>query len=143
MVLNHQVHQEHQDMEHQEPCAALDAIASQIVDSCFPVHKDLGPGLLENAYEIFLIEELVESGLDVKSQFPVQVRRKHKTVDMAYRLDLLIEDQIIIELKSAEKLLPIHQAQLMTYLRLTHKKLGFLVNFNTRLIKDGIRRIVL
>lgn len=141
-MLNRQERQALQETEFTEPSFETDKIAKEIVDSCFQVHKDLGPGLLENAYGIFLFEELNERGLAVKTQVPITVKRKNKIVDMAYRLDFLVENKIIIELKSLEKLLPIHEAQIMTYLRLSNKQLGFLVNFNARLIKDGIRRFV-
>ncbi len=142
--MNHQEHQVHQESSLlTEPSKEIDMIAKEIVDCCFCVHKDLGPGLLESAYEIFLLEELLERGLDVRTQVPLSVKRKNKLVDMAYRLDFLVEDKIIIELKSIEKILPLHQAQILTYLKLSSKKLGFLVNFNCPLIKDGIKRYAL
>lgn len=141
--MNHQAHQGHQECSYPEPSEHLDAIARQIVDSCFCVHKDLGPGLLESAYGLFLFDELKERGLDIRREVPLTVTRKNRTIDMAYRLDLLVENEIIIELKTVEKILPIHQAQMMTYLKLSQKKLGFLVNFNNKLIKDGIKRFVI
>lgn len=140
MKLNHQEHQDHQDISRAQPSAELDKIAREIVDCCFSVHKDLGPGLLENTYEFFLCEEFVERGLNIQKQVPLKVLRKGKIFDISYRLDFLIENQIIIELKAIEKLLPLHEAQILTYLKLSQKKLGFLVNFNAPLIKDGIRR---
>lgn len=140
--MNRQVHQEHQGV-FQEPSSQLDYIAKNIVDAAFQVHKTIGPGLLENAYEIFLLEELKERGVETKRQSPLSVQYKNKTIDMAYRLDLVIEDQILIELKSVDKILPIHHAQIMTYLKLSKFKLGFLINFNSCLIKDGIKRFAL
>lgn len=140
--MNHQGHQAHQDIV-QEPSSELDGMARQIVDSTFVVHEEIGPGLLENAYEIFLCEEISSRGLKVKTQVPLKAQFKNKIVDMAYRLDVVVEGRILIELKSCEKLLPIHEAQILTYLRLSEYKLGFLINFNSRLIKDGIRRFAL
>ena len=134
MILNHQEHQGHQDI------ANLDNLAKNIVDCVFCVHKEMGPGLLENAYEVFLLHELSERGINARVQVPVQVKYKNKIVDVGYRLDLLVEDKIIVELKTVEAILPLHQAQILTYLRLANKKLGFLVNFNAPLIKNGIKR---
>jgi len=119
----------------------LDRIASEIVDSSFRIHKSLGPGLLESAYEACLEYELNKRGLDVLRQVPQPIHYHGIKIDTGYRLDLLIENSIIVELKAVEQLLPIHQAQLMTYLKLSEKNLGFLINFNVPLIKDGIRRI--
>jgi GxxExxY protein len=141
MKINHQEHQAHQDFI--EPSKEINKLAKEIVDCCFCVHKDLGPGLLENAYEIFLLEEFQERGLNIKTQAPLKVTRKNKIVDMAYRLDFVVEDKIILEIKSIEKLLPLHEAQILTYLKLSKMKLGFPVNFNSPLIKDGIRRFAL
>ncbi len=120
----------------------IDSLATEIVDCAFTVHKEISPGLLENAYEAFIVEELTSRGLVVKTQVPLIVQYKNKTVDMAYRLDLVVEDKILIELKSCEKLLPIHEAQILTYLRLSDYSLGFLMNFGSKLIKDGLRRFV-
>lgn len=120
----------------------IDKLAKEIVDCAFVVHKEIGPGLLENAYEVFMIEELQSRGLKVEKQVPLIVSYKNKKVDMAYRLDLVVEDKILIELKSCEKLLPIHEAQILTYLKLSDYSLGFLMNFGSKLIKDGLRRFV-
>jgi GxxExxY protein len=119
----------------------IDEIAAVIVDSAFKVHKKLGPGLLESAYEACLAHELKKRGLKVDRQIPQPVHYDDIIIDVGYRLDLLVNDSIIIELKAVENVLPIHQAQLMTYLRLSEKTLGFLINFNTVLIKSGIKRI--
>lgn len=140
--MNHQAHKAHQD-KIQEPSADLDALAKEVVDSAFYVHKEIGPGLLESAYEVFLFEELGDRGIFVEKQKPLTVTFKNRKVDMAYKFDLVVEDKILIELKAVEKVLPIHEAQMLTYLRLSNFKLGFLINFNARLIKDGIRRFVL
>jgi GxxExxY protein len=119
----------------------IDEIASVIVDCAFKVHTKLGPGLLESAYEACLSHELKKRGLKVDRQIPQPVHYDDIIIDVGYRLDLLVNDSIIIELKAVENVLPIHQAQLMTYLRLSEKTLGFLINFNTVLIKNGIKRI--
>lgn len=119
----------------------IDDIATQIVDSCFKVHSELGPGLLESAYESCLEHELIKRGYKVQRQKTQPVHYDGLVIDAGYKLDLLIDDSIIIELKAVEKLLPIHQSQLITYLKLSGKSLGFLVNFNVPLIKDGIRRV--
>ena len=120
---------------------AIDKIAAAIVDSSFKVHTKLGPGLLESAYEACLAHELTKRGLKVDRQIPQPVHYDGIIIDVGYRIDLLVNDSIIVELKAVEKVLPIHQAQLMTYLKLSGKNLGFLINFNTVLIKNGIKRI--
>ena len=121
----------------------IEQLAKEIVDAAFKVHSQLGPGLLESAYESCLIFELQKRGLAVESQVSQPVIYESLKIDAGYRLDLLVENQIIIELKAVEQLLPIHKAQLLTYLKLSQKTLGFLINFNSPLIKDGIKRIVL
>ncbi len=118
----------------------IERIAKEVVDSAFTVHKTIGAGLLENAYEIFLLEELKDRGLNVQRQLPLSVQYKNKTVDVAYRLDLVVENEVLIELKSCDRLMPIHEAQILTYLRLSGYSLGFIINFGSQLIKDGIRR---
>ena len=119
----------------------IDIIASEIVDAAFKIHKELGPGLLESAYEACLEHELKKRGFDVQRQKAQPVHYDGIVIDVGYRIDLLVSDAIIIELKAVEQLLPIHQAQLLTYLKLSGKSLGFLINFNVPLIKNGIHRI--
>ena len=119
----------------------IDRIAKEVVDAAFKVHSNLGPGLLESAYEAYLAHELTKRGYRVERQKAQPVIYEGLEIEVGYRLDLLVEDLIIIELKAVEQLAPIHQAQLLTYLKLSSKQLGFLVNFNVPLIKDGIRRI--
>jgi GxxExxY protein len=121
----------------------LNVIAKKVVDAAFEIHTKLGPGLLESLYENCLVHEMVSRNLKVQRQVPVPVVYKNITFDDALRLDLLVEDCLIVELKAVETLLPIHQAQLLTYLKLTGHSLGLLINFNVPLIKDGIKRIVL
>lgn len=120
----------------------IEDIAKQIVDAAFAVHVELGSGLLESTYEACLEFELNERGLRVERQINLPVSYKGLSIDAGYRLDLLIEDSIIVELKSVEQLLPLHQAKLLTYLKLSKKPLGFLINFNVPLIKQGIRRLI-
>ena len=115
-------------------------IATHIVNSAFEVHKELGPGLLESVYEVCLIEELRNRGLFVESQVKIPVIFKGKTLEKEFIVDLLVENSVIVELKAVENLLPVHEVQLVTYLKLADKKLGFLINFNVSLIKIGIHR---
>ncbi|MEI6178725.1 MAG: GxxExxY protein [Verrucomicrobiota bacterium] len=119
----------------------IDTIASEIVDAAFKIHKELGPGLLESAYEACLEHELKKRGFNVQRQMAQPVYYDGIVIDVGYRIDLLVGDAIIIELKAVEQLAPIHHAQLLTYLKLSGKSLGFLINFNVSLIKNGIRRI--
>lgn len=119
----------------------IDVIASVIVDSALKVHRQLGPGLLESAYEACLAHELSKRGHSVERQREQPVRYDGIVIDVGYRLDLLVDDLVIVELKAVTDLAPIHQAQLTTYLKLSQKQLGFLINFNVPLIKNGIRRI--
>ena len=119
----------------------IEEIATEIVDSCFKIHKELGPGLLESAYETCLEHELSKRGFSVERQIPQPIIYDGIAINAGYRIDLLINGLIIIELKAVEQLAPIHTAQLITYLKLSKKTLGFLVNFHTPLIKNGLKRI--
>ncbi|MFZ9936443.1 MAG: GxxExxY protein [Luteolibacter sp.] len=121
----------------------VEEVATEIVDSCYKIHKALGPGLLESAYEACLEYELINRGLDVERQVAQPVIYEEIAIDAGYRIDLLLNDMVIVELKAVDQLVPIHTAQLLTYLKLSGKSLGFLVNFNTPLIKQVIKRIVL
>ena len=125
-----------------EPSLEQDRVARQIVDSACAVHTALGPGLLESVYEQCLSHELGLRGLIVRRQVGLPVTYKGIVLDAGFRLDLLVEDMVIVEIKAVETLLPIHQAQLLTYLKLSGLQLGLLINFNVTLIKNGIRRIV-
>lgn len=118
-------------------------LSGTILDCAFTVHKTLGPGLLESAYEECLQFELSNCGIYSLKQVALPLIYKEKKLDLGYRIDILVEDKIIIEVKSSEALNPIHQAQLMTYLKLSGCRLGFLINFNVVLLKEGIRRIIL
>ncbi len=117
-------------------------IARVIVDAAFKVHTTLGPGLLESVYEAVLEYELQKRGLRVGRQVPLPVVYEEVRLDEGFRIDLLVEDKVIIELKSVEQVAPVHKKQLLTYLRLADKRLGLLINFGAALIKDGISRVV-
>jgi GxxExxY protein len=118
-------------------------IAKHIVDSAFQVHNPLGPGLLESVYEVCFCHELESQGLSLKKQVSFPITYKNKKLDSGLRIDILVEDLIICELKAIENLLPIYEAQVLSYLKLTKKRLGFLINFNVEMIKKGIKRIIL
>ena len=119
----------------------LNDISGVIVDSAMHVHSALGPGLLESTYEACLIHELKSRDLLVQNQLALPVNYRDMQIDTGYQIDLLVEKEVIVELKAVEKLLPIHQAQLLTYLKLSQKKVGLLINFNSLRLKYGIKRI--
>jgi GxxExxY protein len=120
-----------------------EGIARHIVHSAYLVHKRLGPGLLESVYEICFCHELERAGLNAKRQVPVPVVYDGIVFDMALRLDVLVEDLVICELKAVDGLHPLFTAQLLSHLRLTNRRLGFLINFNVPAIKEGIKRMIL
>ncbi|OIO96598.1 MAG: GxxExxY protein [Armatimonadetes bacterium CG2_30_59_28] len=117
-------------------------IAKQVVDAAYKVHKILGPGLLESAYQAALFFELQSRGLHLVREQPVPVVYDGVAIDEGFRADLIVEDKVIVELKSVEVIARVHKKQLLTYLRLADKRLGLLINFGEELIKDGIHRIV-
>lgn len=117
-------------------------LAKVIVNACFTVHKELGPGLFESVYEQCLYHELIQSGLLVERQKELPVIYKSHKMELGFRTDLIVAQKVIVEIKSVEGIAAVHQKQLLTYLRLTNLKLGLLINFNEALIKDGIKRIV-
>jgi GxxExxY protein len=119
-----------------------DVIASDIVDAAYKVHTTLGPGLLESVYEIALALELTRRGHRVARQVPIAVRYEQLVFDVGFRADLLVDDLVIVELKSVERLMPAHHKQVLTYVRLAGKRLGLLLNFGAARIKDGIVRLV-
>jgi len=119
-----------------------DLISGKVIQAAIEVHRGLGPGLLESAYEECLCHELSLQSLKFLRQVPLPVNYKGVSLDCGYRLDLVAEERVIIELKSVSKLEPIHDAQVLTYLKMTGLKLGLLLNFNVSLMRDGIRRIV-
>jgi len=120
----------------------INQVSGIVVDAAMKVHTALGPGLLESAYELCLIRELRKRGLHVESQVPIAVRYDGETLDVGYRADLLVESVVLVELKSAETVLPIHKAQLLSYLRLSGKEVGLLINFNVEHLKNGIKRVI-
>ena len=119
----------------------INKITEEIIGAAIEVHRTLGPGLLESAYEACLFHELTLRGFQVDRQKALPILYKGVKVDAGYRLDLLVNDLVIVELKSVEKLAPIHTAQLLSYLRLSEKKVGLLINFNVKLLKYGIKRL--
>jgi GxxExxY protein len=120
----------------------LDGLTEQIIGCAIAVHRVLGPGLLESTYEACLAHELGKNGFHVAKQEEIAITYKSVRLDCGYRVDLLVNDRVIVELKSIEKLQPVHKAQLITYLRLADKPVGLLINFNESLLKDGIARLV-
>jgi len=122
---------------------AVDRVATIVVDAAFAVHKNLGPGLLESVYETCLCHELKKRGLEFKRQLAVPIVYDGVTLDAGLRLDLLVEDCVIVEVKAVDKMNPLFEAQVMTYLKLTKRRVGLLFNFNVEMIRDGIQRIVL
>ena len=117
-------------------------VAKQIVDAAYRVHTSLGPGLLESVYEVVLAYELEKRGLHTVRQQAVPIVYQGIRIEMGFRADLIIEDQVIVEIKSVDAVAHVHKKQLLTHLRLADKRLGLLINFNVALIKDGITRIV-
>ena len=117
-------------------------IAAAVVDAAFKIHTTLGPGLLESVYESTLEYELRKRGLSVRRQIGLPVYYEGLKLELGYRVDLIVGDKVIIEIKSIEALAPIHKRQLLTYLRLANMRLGLLINFNVERIKDGIHRVV-
>jgi GxxExxY protein len=117
-------------------------ISKEIVDAAFKIHTKLGPGLLESVYETILAYELKKRGLHVERQLPVPIVWEDIQFEEGYRLDLMVEDKVLVEVKSVEAVVPVHKKQLLTYLRLMDKRLGLVINFNEELIRDGISRVV-
>ena len=122
---------------------STEKVGKAVLDAAYKVHTALGPGLLESAYEAPLAYELRKSGLAVATQVAVPVMYEEIKLETAFRIDLLIENCVVVELKAVETMSPIYEAQLMTYLRLSNNRLGFLMNFNVRRLKYGIQRIVI
>ena len=120
----------------------INEITGTIIDGAMKVHSALGPGLLESAYEACLVHELSKRGLKVQSQVGLPVSYDGVEIDVGYRIDVLVEDVVIVELKAVSAVAPIHEAQLLSYLRLSGKRVGLLINFNVLRLKDGIKRMV-
>jgi len=121
----------------------VEEIGTKVLDCAFAVHRTLGPGLLEGVYEECMMYELSKRNLAFQSQLELPIHYDGILLKNPLKIDLIVEDSVIVELKSVEQLLPVHQAQLMTYLRLSEKRLGFLLNFNRIVLKDGMKRIVM
>jgi GxxExxY protein len=121
----------------------VERIASAALDAAFKVHRQLGPGLLESVYETCMCHELRKADVPFQRQVHLPVQYDGLKLESGLRLDLLLEDEVIVEIKAIEVLLPLHDAQLLTYLKLSGKRLGLLLNFNTSLLKEGMKRIVL
>lgn len=121
---------------------SFDDLTDKVIGACIEIHQAIGPGLLESAYEECLCHELSLAGLKFERQKALSVRYKDVQLDCGYRLDLVVEGRLVIELKTVEHLLPIHEAQLLTYLKLSGLPLGLLVNFNVPRLKDGLKRMV-
>jgi GxxExxY protein len=127
-----------------EPVSAdVDELAASIVDAAFKVHSALGPGLLESVYQACLMHELAQRRIVVQSQVAIPIVYRGLRLDAGLRLDLLVAQAVIVEIKAIEEILPVHHAQLLTYLKLSGKRLGLLINFNVVKIKDGIKRVIL
>jgi GxxExxY protein len=121
---------------------ALNRLTERIIGAAIDVHRALGPGLLESAYEACLAFELIEEGLQVEQQKSLPLVYKQVRLDCGYRLDLVVESLVIIEIKAVEALTPLHEAQVLSYLKLSHCPVGLLINFNVKLLRSGIRRII-
>ncbi|MGN1229008.1 MAG: GxxExxY protein [Prevotella sp.] len=123
-----------------EDYTQLNGICNEVIGAAIEVHKELGPGLMESVYQYCLIEELTKRGLSVESELELPLVYKGKEIGKTFRIDLLVEDDIVIELKSVEELKQIHEVQLVTYLKLTNKPIGLLMNFNVPLLTKGVKR---
>ncbi|WP_269514833.1 GxxExxY protein [Brevundimonas subvibrioides] len=134
------MHDEHNETE--AVSADVNSVGRAVMDAAFAVHRELGPGLLESVYEHCLAQDLTRAGLSVERQVGVPVAYQGERLDVGFRLDLLVDRKVIVEVKAIDTLASIHTAQLLTYLRFSKVRLGFLINFNTLRLKDGFRRLV-
>jgi GxxExxY protein len=128
---------------HREILMELSELTKEIIGSAIEVHKLLGPGLLESAYEKCLEYELTNKGLTVERQKPIPIIYKELNLDYGYRIDLLVENKVVIEIKSVDGFHPVYEAQILTYMKFAEKKVGLLINFNVKLLKEGIKRYVM
>lgn len=129
-------------MKHSDLSKDIDDLSKQVIDCVFAVHKELGPGFLEKIYEDALIAELEDRRISYNRQILVPIIYKGKKLPSEYRLDLIVEDKIILELKTVERIAPVHEAQILSYMKQCGVSLGFIINFNETLIKNGIKRII-
>ena len=141
--MNHRDTETQRETQRDPIPSAVNETSGVVVDAAFQVHQALGPGLLESVYEQCLRYELADRGLDVKQQVQVPLMYKELQFDCGFRIDLLVNDQVVVEVKAVEVVLPIHLAQLLTYLKITNYRVGLLINFNQTKIKNGIHRLVL
>lgn len=130
-------------VEFESVATNVESVAAQIVDSAVRIHKALGPGLLESVYELCLCHELSKRQISFARQIPLPVCYDGIRLESGFRIDVLVENSIVVELKAVESTTPLHEAQLLTYMKLTNTRLGFLLNFNVPLMKQGIKRLVL
>lgn len=121
----------------------FDELSNRVIGLSLEVHKTLGPGLLENTYKQCLAYELTNAGIDYVMEYELPIKYKEIEISCGYRIDLLVKNELILELKSVEKLIPVHEAQILTYMKLRNIKTGLLINFNEKLLKNGIKRFVL
>ena len=135
------MHNEHDGTEAVSP--EVNSVGRAVMDAAFNVHRELGPGLLESVYELCLAEELTRAGRSVERQVAIPVRYKEAQFDAGFRLDLLVDRKVVVEIKSIDALASIHTAQVLTYLKFSQIRLGYLINFNALRLKDGFRRLVL
>ena len=140
--MNRHARNEHNDTQRNEPSPEENKIAERVLDAAFIVHKELGAGLLESAYETCLCDVLSDYQLSFERQKNISIPFRNKIIDAGFRADIIVEDKVLIELKAVEKVLPVHEAQIITYLKLSKLNLGLLLNFNTKLLKHGIKRFV-
>ena len=117
-------------------------VSGIILDASITVHKELGPGLLESIYELCLVKELINRNLNVKNQVIIPLTYKGEIISKDFKLDILVEDSVILEIKAVEIILPVHEAQILSYLKLADKRLGLLINFNVPILRNGFRRFV-
>jgi len=120
----------------------LNQLSKNILDACITVHKEMGPALLESVYELCLMKEFELRGIKAKNQVAIPLIYKGFELSKEFKIDILVEDEIILEIKSSETMLPVYEAQIISYLKLANKRLGFLINFNVPLMKDGFKRFV-
>lgn len=133
----------HSELNHRDTEAQrINEVSAAIIGAAIEVHQALGPGLLESAYEECLCYELRERGVPFRRQVPLPVVYKGVRLEIGYRIDLVVEGVVVVELKTVEKLLPVHEAQLLTYLKLTHLSVGLLLNFHSAVLRNGLRRFV-
>ena len=140
-INHHEGHEEHEKNE--GVIMEFEKLSNKVLGLIIEVHKNLGPGLLENTYKQCLAYELCSAGISFEMEVSLPVNYKSVNISCAYRIDLIIDDQLIIELKNVEKLLPVHEAQILTYMRLSKINIGLLINFNEKYLKNGIKRYVI